>query len=545
MDQQRIAVVAGATGVAGSEIISTLLLPHNRPLYSKVIVLSRKAQGTPDDIKALLYRDVTSDEASILHCVKADLLNEDAATALAEIIIGASPPGNGGKGTTRKVQLFYTAMFDKGQSKLPSLAAARWSTKLMGDFATSIHKTINMVPSAMKHEFYSIMAGLSGAAYSEENLRMLSSCIKGCELAGAVEHVSILTGGKMYGMQYPKALCPESRPPYVEDSSRGPPPNFYMAQEALVLNSGYAHTIVRPSFILGVPPPGSWNASSMSIGLALGTYCAVLHAAGSTTLPFPGSTTSCDVRMQMSATPDIARILTAGANDKRVANQAFNVVSCESFTWREVWPHLAAFWGMKPVLPVRGVSYNAGKTGLSILAAHTGSSDLEKEWKTIAKDNDLLDLQWKKVFNDDFFDKTFSVDWDTEFSTLKLEQYELPYGKSKSASYLFLAFFANLIKMKVIPAPCENYENLVAEVASLKEVARTDPADTVGVAVIKKDGATAVHAFGMQQQMLMAFGLLFFCGFANNITSSEVAILAFSGWILHAAYEALLIEERR
>jgi nucleoside-diphosphate-sugar epimerase len=533
-ETNRVAVVAGATGIAGSEIISTLLLPHNRSLYSKIVVLSRNAKGSADDIKALIYREVTTEEADVICCVKADLLREDAATALASVIESSVPDSTH---STRSIQLFYTAMYDKGQNKLPSLMAARWSTKLMNDFAFPIHKGINLMPAGAKHGFYSFMAALSGAAYSDENLLMLKNCIKGCELAGTVQHVSLLTGGKMYGMQYPKALCPESRAPYVEDVSRGPPPNFYMAQEALVLESGYSHTIVRPSFILGLPPPGSWNASSMSIGLALGAYCAMLNMAGSITLPFPGSTASCDVRMCMSSTPDIARILTAGANDQRVANQAFNVVSCESFTWREVWPSIAAYWGMKPVLPECGSAYHAGRRALNILSSQTGAKDLEAEWKKMKEENDLLDLQWSKVFNDDFFDKSLSVDWDTEFSTLKLEKYDLPFGKSQSAASLFHALFSRLVEMKVLPSPETSTSVRHEEVSTDNFVANND-------APFLKKVRTPAQSFGMQQQLLMMFALLFFCGFANNLLPHEVAILAVSGWILHAGYEALLIDER-
>ena len=112
--QQTIAVIAGATGIAGSAIVESLLV--NCQQYSKIVVLSRKATGTEDDLRSIIYRDVTDAEAAVVQCVQADLLNLNI-EALAKTI--RSQHGNAENATTSSnVQLFYAAMFEEAVQRM-------------------------------------------------------------------------------------------------------------------------------------------------------------------------------------------------------------------------------------------------------------------------------------------------------------------------------------------------------------------------------------------------------------------------------------------
>ena len=277
----------------------------------------------------------------------------------------------------------------------------RWQMQCCNKYKSTIQKRIGKMSAKSRNKLYEDWARDCGAGCSHENMLMLCNCAAACRAVGHLQHIGLVTGGKIYGMHFHPSMLPGHQLPHIEDTSRGPPPNFYLDQEDFVKSHPY--TIARPSFILGTPPPGCWKSSSLSLGVVLAAYCAMLHCRGDGRLPFPGSTQNCDARLQLSSAlvifvslrrpfrqhiiiitssssphyhhhifispsdshlldhfrprrKDIAHVLTtsaarsaagAGGNSAdttpRMHQEAFNIVSCRLFSWREVWPRFVLF----------------------------------------------------------------------------------------------------------------------------------------------------------------------------------------------------------
>lgn len=158
---------------------------------------------------------------------------------------------------------------------------------------------------------------------------------------------------RSYGLEFPKEVG--VHPPLREDMPRIPEPYaskiFYYTQYDLLteLSKGKSWTFseIRPDGIVGFTPTSNAMNMSQGIGLYLSIYQEV-HGKGAV-VPFPGEehgyhSTHSDTFQDVLAKMEIyaaTHILECGHGG------VFNVADGQTVTWAQVWPKLAAHFGLK------------------------------------------------------------------------------------------------------------------------------------------------------------------------------------------------------
>lgn len=152
-----------------------------------------------------------------------------------------------------------------------------------------------------------------------------------------LRHVSLLQGTKAYGVH----VRPMRIPAREGRSEARDIPNFYWNQEDYLRDrqrgASWALSIFRPVLIVGFS-----TGSAMNLVPAIGVYAAMLKAAGEP-LHFPGG----PERMAQAIDAGLlARAMAWAGEADGARNETFNVANGDVFTWRNVWPALAASFGM-------------------------------------------------------------------------------------------------------------------------------------------------------------------------------------------------------
>jgi nucleoside-diphosphate-sugar epimerase len=202
--------------------------------------------------------------------------------------------------------------------------------------AFSAAKAFTHVLYAALHEEDKLEAGWRSKGQQEINLSMLRNVLDGVEAGGRLEHVTILQGGKAYGSHLGRVPVPAK-----ERWQRLPHEIFYWQQEDLLRErahaGGWGINVLRPQLILGRA-----LSSPMNIIAAIGVYASLLREAGEP-LAFPGGgiyVTACsDSRL-------ISQAVEFCATTPAVKGEIFNIVNGDAVVWRDLWPAIAAFFGM-------------------------------------------------------------------------------------------------------------------------------------------------------------------------------------------------------
>ncbi|KAI0006850.1 hypothetical protein F4779DRAFT_546074 [Xylariaceae sp. FL0662B] len=222
----------------------------------------------------------------------------------------------------------------------------------------------NKVPDIDKvtHVYYlAYKSSLDHATEVRDNLTMAKQAITALDvLSPALEFVVLQTGCKHYGNQLldgrPKDII---YPPLKESMPRLPPPFqeqlFYYAQldwltsYAAQKKWGWCET--RPDIIIGFVPNQNVHGIATSIGIFLSLF-RELHGEGAE-CPFPGTAKSWvalnnDSSSDICARQAIHVSLTPPWSQRK--GEAFNVAdSGTPSNWREKWPILCSYFGLKGV----------------------------------------------------------------------------------------------------------------------------------------------------------------------------------------------------
>jgi len=181
-----------------------------------------------------------------------------------------------------------------------------------------------------------LVSGWSDRALMERNLAMLRHALDPLAAQGSLEHVSLLQGGKAYGLHLGRTPTPAK-----ERSPRDPHENFYFLQEdhlrAAAEGAGFAWTLLRPQVVYGES-----FASPMNLLPALGVYAALARARG-LPLCFPGGAPRVSEAVDAEL---LARALAWAATAPAARGEAFNVTNGDVFVWQDLWPALADAFGM-------------------------------------------------------------------------------------------------------------------------------------------------------------------------------------------------------
>jgi nucleoside-diphosphate-sugar epimerase len=173
----------------------------------------------------------------------------------------------------------------------------------------------------------------------QTNLTMLRNLFDPLqEAAIGLEHVTLMQGGKAYGVHHGPLKVPAK-----ERDPRHQHENFYWLQEDYLREKqengrGWAWTIFRPQMIFGEALGSNMNAIP-----ALGVYAAVQRHAG-LPLDYPGGPPYV---LEAVDADLIAQAMEWAAAAPEARNEHFNISNGDVFVWRNVWPTLAEAFGME------------------------------------------------------------------------------------------------------------------------------------------------------------------------------------------------------
>ena len=251
------------------------------------------------------------------------------------------------------------------------------------------------------HVFYTARAkhGETGVESVEDNVAMLRNVLDAVEpIAPGLEHVHLVQGTKYYGMH----LGP-FRTPAREDDPRHPPPNFYYDQQNLLVERqrgrGWAWSASRPTFIYDFAPERARNAVAV-----IGAYAALCRQL-SLRFDFPGA--AFDAQRDLTDASLLARAMKYIAVTRACRNQAFNVTNGDVVSWRDLWPGIAAHFGIAAG-EARSFSLNAW------------ARDKQPVWDAIVQRYGLTDTRLDEVADWAFADFHWSQGYDVVSDPAKL-----------------------------------------------------------------------------------------------------------------------------
>lgn len=203
---------------------------------------------------------------------------------------------------------------------------------------SDVHGVTHVLYAAL-HEKADLLAGWVQADQIDTNVTMLRNLLDAIGASpsrDALAHVTLLQGTKAYGSHVRRVPVPAK-----ERWPRGDWPIFYWPQEDLLreraARDGWSFTILRPQLILG-----DAVGSPMNFVLALGAYAAIRRELGRP-LSYPGGgrfvTAASDSRL-------IARAADWCATHPQAAGRTFNVTNGDVVCWHDLWPSIAARFGM-------------------------------------------------------------------------------------------------------------------------------------------------------------------------------------------------------
>ncbi|MHA0852557.1 SDR family oxidoreductase [Serratia nematodiphila] len=248
--------------------------------------------------------------------------------------------------------------------------------------------------SAISHVFYAAYQDAPDwAGLVAPNLQMLQHVVEGLEpIAPALEHISLMQGYKVYGAH----LGPFKTPARESDAGHMPP-EFNVAQQQYLaqrqVGKCWRWSAIRPSVVGGFS-----LGNPMNLALSIAVYASISKALG-LPLRFPGKPGAYHSLLEMTDAGLLARATLWAATEPAAANQAFNINNGDLFRWSEMWPKIAAYFGLEcaPPLPM----------SLEIMM-----TDKASLWRELAQRHQLAEPDYRAVAGWRFADFVFSWDYD-------------------------------------------------------------------------------------------------------------------------------------
>uniref|UniRef100_A0ACD5X7W3 Uncharacterized protein n=1 Tax=Avena sativa TaxID=4498 RepID=A0ACD5X7W3_AVESA len=279
-------------------------------------------------------------------------------------------------------------------------------TRVLVDLTDTAAVAKALAPLAdITHVFYVTWSPRATEADNREtNSAMLRNVLSA--VGPNLAHVCLQTGTKHYIGPFDavgEVTAPEQ--PYTEDAPRRSCPNFYYDQEDILFDevsrrrlggADVSWSVHRPSIINGVSPRSFVNNISN-----LCVYAAICRKERAT-LRWPGSRSFWDGFCTASDADLIAEQQVWAAVDPVAKNQAFNCSNGDVFRWRQLWPVLAAHFGLE------WTGYNGEENRFKLSEAMAGK---EAVWAEIVEENGLVEPRLFELANWDLFDLVFGSDW--------------------------------------------------------------------------------------------------------------------------------------
>lgn len=231
------------------------------------------------------------------------------------------------------------------------------------DEAAHLGPITHLVYAAVNETPGDLVASWTDPHHAARNGAMFANLLDALIDAGApLAHVSLVHGTKAYGVH----LGGHIPVPLREDLPRPAHDDFYFRQEdhlwARAAEHGFGWTVLRAPMIAGGGRGGNLNAL-----LAIAVLAALRRDAGGD-LPFPGAADAdgvmkaADGVMEMVDVELLARALAWAATASAARNQVFNIANGDSYAWPDLWPLIAADFGLA-VGPPRQLSVRAAIVG--------------------------------------------------------------------------------------------------------------------------------------------------------------------------------------
>lgn len=400
-------LVAGASGIAGRALVDQLRAGGD----SEVLALARNA--------AAVFPK--GDGVTPISCDLSDRFATAAALApyhVNTVYYAAAYNGRGGEARFRPRSHLELRLLRHG------FVGSRKFMRLIGG-----------APAAL----YSRLHREAGLGECDRNLAMLRNALDAVRTDhSALEHVTLMTGGRYYGHHLGPDICPTYRSPYEEDFPRLPGRNWYYTNEDYIAaeqakDQSWHYSIVRPSSITGFGI-NSFN----NLGTTLAVYATLLKDRG-LPLIMPAARTCREAVVEFSPADMLAKLMLWTTKEPRCRNEAYNgAFGCRG-RWIDIWGDIAAYFRMPAEFTKQPMCVKRLMKGC------------EKQWRPLAAQHGLAYDAVANVFEPSFLDQQFLVDWDAAYSDAKVRKHG--FAESISPRLMFHKLFDELVALRVIPAP--------------------------------------------------------------------------------------------
>lgn len=175
--------------------------------------------------------------------------------------------------------------------------------------------------------------------------KLMKDVLDAVELgAPNLRNVHMMQGTKYYGCHLGRLKVPAK-----EDDPRIAGSDFYYSEEDYVKARAQAGkwtwTAVRPHSVCGHA-----RGNPLNLAVVLGIYGSLQKAHGAP-FAFPGSEACYNARFNVVDSELLARSAIWCSTAPRCGNHVFNVNNGDVFRWHDIWPALAAFFGLPAAGP--------------------------------------------------------------------------------------------------------------------------------------------------------------------------------------------------
>ncbi|GAB7344752.1 hypothetical protein MBLNU457_3222t1 [Dothideomycetes sp. NU457] len=311
-------------------------------------------------------------------------------------------------------------------------------------------KQLRAIPGieATTHVFFAAYTG-HGASYKElraYNEEILINALGAVEICCPhLKFWTLQTGGKAYGVEFRDQV--PYNPPLKETMPRIPEPHaqnvFYYSQYDIMTNASagkpWSFCEIRPDAIVGFVPQNNAMNIAQALGLFLSLWKEVEKEGDEVrSVPFPGSRDAYEALHTDTSQDILARfhIYAAGHSDL-VKGRAFNVADGPATTWKQVWPEICAWFGLKG-----GEPEERAFSAQQWMESHQGTW---AEWvqRNQLKQGALEGTSWK--FMQDVIGIPFRRDYDLSASR------EIGFMEERPHAQGYFRTFEEMRKARIIP----------------------------------------------------------------------------------------------
>jgi len=296
----------------------------------------------------------------------------------------------------------------------------------------------------LTHIFYVCWArGQNKTEESQLNLTMFKNVLNTLVPQNPkLQRIILQTGSKYYGdLNTDRQIQPKI--PAKEDQARVPGEIFYYPLEDYLAEIGQDQTwtwvVLRPSAIIGF---GIRNPLNLGTTLAVYT-CIQRYLNDGREVPFPGSGLCYYNRFDVTDVRLLMKMHLWAMKEPRAANNAFNCVNGDTFTWEEMWPAIVGKFGGKPVEPVRG-SQNPRIRLTTELARQ------QNVWNELVDKHSLQKLELNDLVSPDFAEAILTRNYGMWSSMEKAQTFG--FVDSVVTKGMFMDFIEKLLRLKIVPS---------------------------------------------------------------------------------------------